>query len=360
MSVKEHKNNPEPGSDEHLFEEAAALLLRVHEPDSGLAELEEFEAWQGRSPRHLAVAAELQKLWVDVGRVQDLPWPSPGELAGDITSDAGKRLRNRSRARPRYRAAVFGSAIAASIAACFALALHFFSAETIYETGVGEHQLIHLDDGSEITLGAMSRVHVEYGKAERLVRLELGEGLFTVQKDANRPFYVQTDDVSVQAVGTAFNVRKGLERVVVSVVEGTVRVSRPATSQGEADSPGLAQASSAAAEMDQDVVAGEQLTIVKDDPVAGLRASDVANAAAWRDGRFVFSGEPLASVVAELNRYSRAHIEITDGELGDLTFSGTVLRGKIDEWLRGLEYAFPVRVELVGDTGVIIRERREE
>ena len=154
-------------------------------PDSGVAELEDLESWRRRSPKHGAVAAEVEQLWSDIGRTRDLPWPSEAEIAGDRENDheSGRRSRFAWLARPR----VAGGAIA------------------------------------------------------------------------------------------------------------------------------------------------------------------------WREGRFVFSGESPASVVAELNRYSVSQIEIADEELAELMISGTVLRNQIADWLEGLERAFPVRIDRVDGTRVIIR-----
>lgn len=342
------------GNEESLFREAEELFLRVQEPNSGLRELEEFDAWGRRSPVHRKVADELQQLWIDFGRIQDLPWPSESELAHDRGyEDSGLSPMPRHKGW-QGRFAVFGSSIAASVLVALGVFLGWPLTETLFETGVGEHQLIQLADGSEITLGGKSRVRVIYSDEQRLIRLEAGEGLFTVAKDPERPFYVDTANISVRAVGTAFNVRSGLERIVVSVVEGTVRVSGPTSQPSGSFSSIAGVAGTPDAVLDRDVTAGEQITIGKDDSLVNIQAADVRNAIAWRDGRFVFSGEPLASVVAEINRYSESRIEIADSELGELYFSGTVLRGQMDDWLEGLERAFPMHVERVDQTRIVI------
>ena len=339
-----------------LFDEAAELLLRLHEPDSGVAELENLESWRRRSPKHGAVAAEVEQLWSDIGHIRDLPWPSEAEIAGDRENDqeSGGRSRFASLVRPR----VAGGAIAALVLVALTVLFAYRPPPTIFETEVGEHRLVHLADGSEVMLGARSRMRISFDDEERLVFLDFGEGLFTVTEDLARPFNVDTGNVNVRVVGTAFNVRNGPQYVVVSVIDGIVRVSgsdAPLDETFPLTSDGVISRDPAPFTVDQDLIVGERLTIGKTDSSAKLEAASVTNAIAWREGRFVFSGESLASVVAELNRYSVSQIEIADEELAELMISGTVLRNQIADWLEGLERAFPVRIDRVDGTRVIIR-----
>ncbi len=51
-------------------------------------------------------------------------------------------------------------------------------------------------------------------------------------------------------------------------------------------------------------------------------AADPENARAWTRGRLIFEDEPLGEVVAELNRYHKGLIRITDSRLNGLRVSG--------------------------------------
>ena len=358
--MKEQCGSQDGSKEPELFEEAAALLLRLHVPDSGLTELEDFESWRRRSPEHRAVAGEVEQLWSDIGRVRNLPWPTEAELASDREYDRESRGGKRLVPGQSWltRPLVAGGAIAASVLVVLATIFTYLSSAATFETGIGEHRLIHLADGSEVMLGGKSRVRVSFNENQRLVFMDIGEGLFTVAEDAERPFNVDTGDVNIRAVGTAFNIRNGPQRVVVSVVEGSVRVSG-LNSLGDETLPlvsdGAVSSGTAPLAVNRELATGEQVVIGKNDDFAKVEVTDMGNAIAWRDGRFVFSGEPLASVVAELNRYSVSQIEIADEELAELMFSGTVLRGHIDDWLEGLEQAFPVRLDRADQTRVIIR-----
>ena len=86
----------------------------------------------------------------------------------------------------------------------------YTNADSPYEIKVpaGSRTNIVLPDGTEVSLnaGSVLRYHRGFGIRERNVTLD-GEGYFKVAKNAEVPFFVKTNDVQVQVVGTVFNVR---------------------------------------------------------------------------------------------------------------------------------------------------------
>ncbi len=94
----------------------------------------------------------------------------------------------------------------------------------IYSTAMGEMKTINLDDGSEITLGAKSRMRAWASEDERRIVLESGQAFFDVAKDSARPFLVDANNTRVRVVGTQFDVHLGVERTRVAVLEGIVDV----------------------------------------------------------------------------------------------------------------------------------------
>ena len=197
-----------------------------------------------------------------------------------------------------------------------------------YSTPIAGRGLSVLPDGSKVELGAGSRITTQYSSAARAVTVDSGEAFFSVQKDAHRPFVVTVGNLHVIAVGTAFNVRRGDDQVVVAVEEGKVRVSE---SSGSA--PDLAA-----------VGAGEQAVYrerARHLVVAHIKPKD---AAPWRDGILKYEHEPLRAVVSDLNRYSTRKIVITDAVLADLPFTGTVFNNRIDDALRAFTDVFPLTI----------------
>ncbi|MEG1866456.1 MAG: FecR family protein, partial [Bacteroides sp.] len=92
----------------------------------------------------------------------------------------------------------------------------------------GSRTNIILPDGTDVTLnaGSVLRYSRGFGIRERQVSLS-GEGYFKVAKNAKIPFYVHTNGVQVQVVGTMFNVcAYDNERyVTVSLMEGKVNLT---------------------------------------------------------------------------------------------------------------------------------------
>jgi transmembrane sensor len=108
----------------------------------------------------------------------------------------------------------------------------------------------------------------------------------------------------------------------------------------EAEGPERTQASNATWR----VASGYQLVYFTADAAATLSSVDATTVIAWREGRLEYVNAPLASVIADINRYCDRPIVILDSSVGGLTFTGTVFTDSIDGWLQSLPTALPVRV----------------
>jgi transmembrane sensor len=124
------------------------------------------------------------------------------------------------------RRTVLGTASA--LAATLIGALFWRRSGTVYRTELGEIRHVPLADGSSATINSDSEVKVRLADNRREVRLASGEAWFRVMKDPMRPFVVEAGQVVVQAVGTAFSVRRRENGADVLVTEGS---SRPGLSR---------------------------------------------------------------------------------------------------------------------------------
>jgi transmembrane sensor len=218
---------------------------------------------------------------------------------------------------------------------------------TVVETASGEHRDVPLSDGSIVSAGAQSMLWATLTRDSREVTLERGEAFFRVAKDPKRPFIVKVGTTTVAAVGTAFNVRRAGERVVVGVSEGIVKVDER----------------SAGAQEQRTVIrtarlrVGQQLSIDASDGSASVQTVDAIGIAAWREGRLQYRDEPLRSVIADLARYSTREIVIANPQVAHLRITGTVFAGDVDSWLQSLETALPVRVVQAPDGSVRLESR---
>jgi transmembrane sensor len=196
---------------------------------------------------------------------------------------------------------------------------------TVYITDHALREDVALIDGSHVSIGAKSSVSVRMQRRERLVQLEQGEAYFEVAQDPVRPFIVHSGDLTITALGTAFDVRTGAGNVAISVTEGRVRVADRTDSAFEVAAGERATYSSASGRFKMSAVSREQST-------------------SWREGRLEFINEPLAMVIASINRYASPGVSIADPEAARLTFTGTVKPDDLSAWLTALPHVLPVQV----------------
>lgn len=248
--------------------------------------------------------------------------------------------------------------IAARVAvlACVTLAILFqmrfllWGTYRSYSTGHGEQQQITLADGTAIMLGGGTSLRVRLSSKERTVVLDSGEAMFEVRRDPNRPFVVLAATGSITALGTEFMVRRysrHSNRVDVWVMEGTVEVA-----QTRDVVPGVSMPLMPGSWTSVRLNSGQE--VVYDDQVRAnpTRSSDVQ--ATFRLNFLVYKQRPLGEVIEDVQRYTTRQIDI-DPDVAALKYSGYVLPGKLDQWMRGLSEVFPELA--VEDHGGTIRIR---
>ncbi|QHV96867.1 FecR family protein [Spirosoma endbachense] len=101
--------------------------------------------------------------------------------------------------------------------------------EISYRTTYGQLRRIQLPDGSELTLNANSEVRLPADWSDRPTREVWlkGEGFFHVvkRKGKSQPrFVVHTNELAVEVLGTAFNVRSRRKQADVLLQTGSVRL----------------------------------------------------------------------------------------------------------------------------------------
>lgn len=261
----------------------------------------------------------------------------PAIASQSATSPAGRR------ALPARRRARWWRNLAAITAAVVIVALtlgwqRYGAVERAsFQTAVGDLQQVSLADGSSAILSSDSRIEVTLSRGERHVDLQRGEAFFMVAKHAGRPFVVSANGRRVTAVGTRFAVRRGQADLRVIVTQGVVRLE-PGNHDGRTRQPTtLLPAGSVALASDAGVV-------VHADSVQQAQAYLV-----WRSGFVSFHDTPLASAVAEFNRYNVQKIAIADATAGKLRIGGNFRWSNTEAFVRLLEQGFPIRAERRGD-----------
>lgn len=338
---------------------AADWFFRLRDPDISAHEVAQWLAWRDDCEENQQAFAKVKALWHQSGDLEPR-LPDPAAMTADryegtvAVADWNRTGRQAAvPARPVARSSVWTPFAAAAMVVLAVLTWFWLPGDRAYEQIIevaeaGNHEFV-LTDGSVVTAAGGSRLKVRFTGARRDIVLERGEAFFEVSKDALRPFTVRALDALVTAVGTAFNVSAANDTVRVAVAEGVVSIDRR-----QRRSDRLRTGRDGVAVDFFSLKAGYLATLSPRMSVAMVEPVDTKRLTAWVRGSIQFVDQPLAQVVGEINRYSSVPVELRGDNLSGLRYTGTVVAGRTDEWLRGLSDIFPVRVEGNAAEGFVI------
>ncbi|WP_462317895.1 FecR family protein [Marinilabilia sp.] len=177
-----------------------------------------------------------------------------------------------------------------------------------------QRSTITLFDGTEVVLNSGS--HIEYladYEKERHVKLS-GEAFFSVKKDPDRPFVVETKDFSVRVLGTVFNVKSyGSESSTSTLLlEGSVEMKLPGKKPFKL-SP------------------NEKAHVSEDGKVMIEKISNADKHVAWRAGKYYFENEPLNSISKMLERAFDVTVIFENENIRNEKYTGSL---DVDEHVR--------------------------
>jgi len=325
-------------NDIERMELAADWLQRLRSSTQDQALLKEWLEWCQSNPQNLAAFDRVRSVWDSFDDPTVRKIAQAGRSRQQTGAPATRRLTKRF-------------AVAATVLIVVgAVGWYRWSGNpqtTILATDVAQQDKQILSDGSKVELSANTRVVTHYSKRERSVDIDAGEAFFQVKKDSGRPFVVQAGSLRVTAVGTAFGVRRALDRTIVTVSEGVVRIEPNdgnSPDSGGAGPPLSATERGAHSARQLQARAGDQVTFVAASHRLTLDRVDPKASWPFQEGVLRFVDEPLKNVVAEINRHRTQPIILTSGQLADQLYTGTVYEDRIDDWLGALQQVFPVRI----------------
>ncbi|MGH8213207.1 MAG: FecR family protein [Rhodanobacteraceae bacterium] len=344
------------------IELAAAAWLARRDADGWCARDQvQLDAWLRESDAHRVAWLRLVSAWEQADRLKAL---GAGVPAGEVPPrghwtlsphfDAQRAVtRERALARvhstPRRRRAfaIAAAAIAALVLAAGSLFLWQRTGPpvnpVVYRTSVGGSRVVQLADGSQAMLSSATDIAVAMTRSQRDIELHSGEAFFEVRKDKSRPFVVHVDGRRVIAVGTRFAVRRdGDAGLRVVVTHGLVRLE---SAPGAGEAATLLPAGSIAQ------LSGDALE------VRHVPIDEARELLSWRDGFVVFHDTPLASAVAEFNRYNIRKLVIGDPAVAALKVGGHFRWSNQEAFVRLIEQVFPVRAEARGDDIVLLAKK---
>lgn len=274
-----------------IEEEAARWVWRLDREERTPEVEAELEEWLAGDTRRQGAFLHAEATWEMLDR--------GSQLAGIVP------LRQSRKHAVTKRALLTGGG--AAIAASIAGAAYVAMPRERYDTALGEIRRVPLKDGSTAAINTQSLVEVDLKPDVRRVKLARGEAWFQVAKNPERPFVVEAGRVRVQAIGTAFSVRRREGGAEVLVSEGVVETWVEGAEGHRVR-----------------VAAGQSASVAENAAIAERVAgpSEIDRQLAWRAGKIDLAGETLAEAAAEFNRYNERKLVIANPALANERFYG--------------------------------------
>jgi hypothetical protein len=174
----------------------------------------------------------------------------------------------------------------------------------------GKRSEVVLEDGTKVWLNAGSSLTFpeKFNREEREVYLE-GEAYFEISKDANRPFFVLSDVMKIEVLGTTFNLSCYADDDYASVVLLTGKVallpSKDKSFERQLLKPG----------MEARLRKSQQKLLIQ--PASERSIS-------WTHRRLILNSMNLSEILKKLERFYNTKIEISESSMMDETFSGSL------------------------------------
>ena len=207
--------------------------------------------------------------------------------------------------------------------------------DTVYNTlstPKGGIYMVTLSDGSKVWLNASSalRYPTQFRGATREVELT-GEAYFEVAAAPSQPFKVKVDGMTVDVLGTHFDVMAYGDEpsITTTLLQGSVQI-------GMNDHHLM-------------LTPGQQSTVARATGQIAARGVDVDEAIAWKNGVFQFNSEDIQSVMRKVARWYDVDVRY-EGTVSQ-HFTGSVPRdADLETLLRRMELTNEVKFRVTGKT----------
>ncbi|MFJ4134367.1 FecR domain-containing protein [Pseudomonas cyclaminis] len=301
-----------PNDDPRLVDQAIQWMITLRFNPADDASTAAFDRW-------LHTSAEHQQVWQRVATMNDDFSQLPAQVGRHALRGARQRISRRDGL--KLLGLVAGTAGLTWLGRDYT-PLPAMLAD--YRTVTGERRWVALNDGSHIQLNSASAFDTAFDQERRLVHLRQGEILVNTGGDS-RPFWVQTRDGYLRALGTRFLVREDPQGTLLAVQQGTV-----ALFAGRHD-----------ASARQLIQPGEQVLFDRH----GTRPprANGLDPWAWSDGVISAHNMRLDDFLAELGRYRNGLLRCSEAVAG-MRVSGTYQLDDTDQVLSLVAHSLKVDV----------------
>jgi transmembrane sensor len=310
-----------------LEHEAYGWVVRFVSGEATKEDLRAVKAWSARSPAHAAAFDQASLVWKKLDEAEQKL------ILKDIATGTAEVVQPRmiSRRPVMARRAFLGGALAASVAGAAVLvarpplglwpSLSELSADV--RTEVGERRQVTLADSVSVDLNTRTSLAVRTDKQDgQAIELIAGEAMIATRADRPNVTLLASDG-RITGTNARFNVRLDNSTVLVTCLDGDVRIMRDAVALT--------------------LPVGRQVAYSRQGMGTPV-AIDPQIVTAWKDGVVIFDAMPIADVVAEVNRYRSGKIILTNAALGRERFNARFRIENIDRVLGQIAQVFGARV----------------
>lgn len=276
-------------------------------------EQELLTRWRQASTENQALAEELSKNWqLSSQYVPDLKVDTKAEFEPLRKRIRAHKASEKNEAKvvkmkPRRRwLSVAAAAILLIVAGTWWVSQSFEGEEMVaFSTAFGEKKSVTLKDGTVVYLNENSQLFypINFKTATRTVKFS-GEAYFEVAKNPTQPFIIETTDVTVEVLGTAFNLRAYPTETKRDILVAEGKVKFQANDNQESI-----------------ILTANQEGIFNKGKLEKIENS-TSNAYAWKSGVLSYKNTPLKEVLKDLERVFQIKTNLQNSQMNKCLLTG--------------------------------------
>lgn len=201
----------------------------------------------------------------------------------------------------------------------------------------GTRTRLQLADGTNVWLNSGSTLSFPNSfKDENTRCVELnGEGFFQVVENKNKPFIVKTNNLNIKVLGTEFTVSayEDYSSMTVALEKGKISLIKEIGKTAK------------------------ELLVMKPNDVAEYNKNEnkvyhrtevsLEKYSAWKDGKIIFYGDPIETVVQRLEKWYNVDIELKDEVIKKYRFTATFIDESLEQALNLLSLSSPIKYKII-------------
>ena len=161
----------------------------------------------------------------------------------------------------------------------------------------GKYEIV-LCDGSKVWLNAASSLKYPTSFKGKIRHVTLtGEGYFEVAKNSSMPFQVTINDMTVEVLGTHFNINgyRDEHSVATTLLEGSVKVTTAVSQNAESNTVVLKP--------------GQQADLAKDGRLKISSPENIEQVIAWKENNFEFNNDIIPVIMRQISRWYDVEVD---------------------------------------------------